>query len=275
MAATYGFGETTNNFEAFTATQQAAVRSILQMYSAVINVYLHRGDRDSVRPRRSAVRRVGCGGQHGLGVLSEPRSAQGGDAWFNNSTNRYDNPVMGNYAWLTMMHEIGHALGLKHPHEASGSFAAMPADRDFLEYTVMSYRSDVGAGTGGYTNGGTSYPQSLMMYDIAALQTMYGANYTTNSGNSVYRWSATTGEMSINGVAQGAPAGNKIFLTVWDGGGNDTYDFSNYTTNCHGQPESRRVDDGLGDATRESHGQHRSPSAISPMRCSTTTTPHR
>ena len=70
-----------------------------------------------------------------------------------------------------------------------------------------------------------------MMYDIAALQQMYGANYTTNSGNTVYTWSPTTGEMSINGVGQGAPGGNRIFLTVWDGGGNDTYDFSNYTTN--------------------------------------------
>ena len=27
------------------------------------------------------------------------------------------------------------------------------------------------------------------------------------------------------------PAANRIFMTVWDGGGNDTYDFSNYTTN--------------------------------------------
>src|SRR5262249_24418716 len=41
----------------------------------------------------------------------------------------------------------------------------------------------------------------------------------------------TTGQESINGVSQGTLAGNKIFLTIWDGGGNDTYDFSNYTTN--------------------------------------------
>src|SRR5262249_17895256 len=39
-----------------------------------------------------------------------------------------------------------------------------------------------------------------------------------------------TGTEYINGVAQAAPAGNKIFMTVWDGGGTDTYDFSNYTT---------------------------------------------
>ena len=83
----------------------------------------------------------------------------------------YDNPVKGNYACASMLHETGHALGLKHPHEASGSFGAMPLDHDSLEYTVMSYRSYVGASTtSGYTNASDSYPQTLMMYDIAAIQ---------------------------------------------------------------------------------------------------------
>ncbi|MCO5963247.1 M10 family metallopeptidase C-terminal domain-containing protein, partial [Sinorhizobium meliloti] len=45
-----------------------------------------------------------------------------------------------------------------------------------------------------------------------------------------YRWSPTSGEMFVNGMGQGAPGGNKILLTVWDGGGTDTYDFSSYTT---------------------------------------------
>ena len=36
--------------------------------------------------------------------------------------------------------------------------------------------------------------------------------------------------MFINGVGQGAPGGNKVFLTVWDGGGEDCYDFSAYST---------------------------------------------
>jgi Ca2+-binding RTX toxin-like protein len=157
-------------------------------------------------------------------------AAAGGDAWFNNSKNWYDAPSKGNYAWLTMLHETGHALGLKHPHEVKGSFGALPTDRDSLEYTVMSYRSYIGASTtSGYTNGSTSYPQTLMMLDIASLQKMYGPNYTTNAGDTVYRWNPLTGEMSINSVAQGAPAGNKIFMTIWDGGGNDTYDLSNYS----------------------------------------------
>jgi serralysin len=36
--------------------------------------------------------------------------------------------------------------------------------------------------------------------------------------------------MFVNGVGQGAPGANRIFLTVWDGGGVDTYNFSNYTS---------------------------------------------
>src|SRR4029079_19154228 len=59
----------------------------------------------------------------------------------------------------------------------------------------------------------------------------YGANFNFNSGDTVYKWSPTSGQEFINGVGQATPGANRIFMTVWDGGGNDTYDFSNYTTN--------------------------------------------
>ena len=144
----------------------------------------------------------------------------------------YNNPVVGNYAWLTIIHETGHLLGLKHPQDVSGSFGVTPASVDSLEYSVMSYRSYIGASTTqGLTNATWSFPTTLMLYDIAALQYMYGANYSTNSGDTVYKWNPSTGQETINGVAQTAPGGNTIFMTIWDGGGNDTYDFSNYTTN--------------------------------------------
>ncbi len=69
-----------------------------------------------------------------------------------------------------------------------------------------------------------------MMYDIAAIQYMYGANFNHNSGNTVYTFSPTTGEMFVNGVGQGTPEDNHIFRTIWDGNGIDTYNLSNYTT---------------------------------------------
>ncbi|MBX9254865.1 M10 family metallopeptidase C-terminal domain-containing protein, partial [Desmonostoc muscorum CCALA 125] len=70
-----------------------------------------------------------------------------------------------------------------------------------------------------------------MMYDIRAIQQMYGANFNHNSGNTTYTFSTTTGEMFVNGIGQGTPGGNRIFRTIWDGNGIDTYNFSNYTTN--------------------------------------------
>ncbi|WP_159436593.1 calcium-binding protein [Pseudovibrio sp. Tun.PSC04-5.I4] len=97
-----------------------------------------------------------------------------------------------------------------------------------MEFSVMTYRSYVGDDLTGYDNETWGYAQSLMMYDIAAIQELYGANYGTNSGDTTYTFSSTTGEMFVNGVGQGTPGGNRIFRTIWDGNGEDTYDFSNY-----------------------------------------------
>ncbi|MCA1994889.1 MAG: M10 family metallopeptidase C-terminal domain-containing protein, partial [Coleofasciculus sp. S288] len=108
---------------------------------------------------------------------------------------------------------------------------AMNSNRDSMEFSVMTYRSYEGAPTGGVSNETWGYAQSLMMYDIAAIQQMYGANFNTNSSNTTYTFSTTTGEMFVNGVGQGTPGGNRVFRTIWDGNGTDTYDFSNYTTN--------------------------------------------
>ncbi|WP_459584005.1 M10 family metallopeptidase C-terminal domain-containing protein, partial [Bradyrhizobium diazoefficiens] len=164
--------------------------------------------------------------------------APGGDVWFGTQYN-FSLAKLGNYYFTTALHELGHAVGLKHSQEAGGpANVAVPSAHDDSEYTVMSYRSYVGASTtGGYTNEAYGYPQTYMANDILALQTMYGADYTTQSGNTVYTWNPTTGQEFINGVGQLAPGGglggsaNRIYETVWDGGGVDTYDLSNYTTN--------------------------------------------
>jgi len=78
-----------------------------------------------------------------------------------------------------------------------------------------------------------------MMDDIQTLQYMYGANYKTHAEDTVYKWDPVTGLQYINDVAQTDYAQwsnsttpnwhNTIYMTVWDGNGTDTYDFSNYT----------------------------------------------
>jgi serralysin len=96
-----------------------------------------------------------------------------------------------------------------------------------MEFTVTTYRSYIGAGHV-LENETYGYAQTFMMDDIAALQHLYGANFTTNGDNTVYRWSPTTGQAFINGVGQVMPIANRIFMTLWDGGGTDTYNLSNY-----------------------------------------------
>ncbi|TAW55248.1 rhizobiocin [Rhizobium ruizarguesonis] len=156
---------------------------------------------------------------------------RGGDIWFGTgyagTEDDYRFPRFGNYAGQTLAHELGHALGLKHAHEGG---TVVPSAYDSLEYTIMTYHTFIGDDERGAKYEHDGAPQTFMMLDIAALQEMYGADYTTNSGDTVYKWNPNQGITYVNGVAAIAPAANRIFATIWDGGGIDTYDLTAYTT---------------------------------------------
>ena len=92
----------------------------------------------------------------------------------------------------------------------------------------MSYLSFTDAAPG-YTNEQFGFAQTFMMYDILALQQLYGADFGYNSGDTTYRWNPSTGQMSVNGSPGMSPGANRVFMTIWDGNGNDTYDLSNYS----------------------------------------------
>ncbi len=137
-------------------------------------------------------------------------TAYAGDVWFLGGDEVLEDPTPGQYGYLTVLHEIGHALGLKHPHDNDPPFPVAPEAIDSKQFTVMSYRDYIGQPLDS-TQSSDFYPTTPMIHDILAIQHLYGANSLTRSGDTNYSWSP----------------GEDIYETIWDGGGSDTIDWSN------------------------------------------------
>lgn len=144
-------------------------------------------------------------------AFSPGDGAAAGDVWLGPDLVGVMAP--GGYGYRTVLHEIGHALGLKHPHER-GPFAKLPPEMDNAEVSVMSARAYPGAAAGGLGIEPGGYARSFMPYDIAALQHLYGANYDAPR-NDRYRFD---------------PGERVLQFTIWDSGGHDVYDFGAYGT---------------------------------------------
>jgi serralysin len=109
--------------------------------------------------------------------------------------------AVGGYGYTVILHEVGHALGLKHPGNYGPDDEApfLTGNEEDIDTTVMSYND------GTFANA-SRWPQSLMIYDIAAAQFLYGANNSYNNTATEYDYSA----------------GSNLAYTIWDGGGSDT-----------------------------------------------------
>ena len=130
-----------------------------------------------------------------------------------------------------MLHELGHALGLKHGHEATGPSARCPADEDSMEFSLMTYRSYVGANPATLHNETWGHAQTYMMNDIAALQALYGADFTTSAGDTTYAWDPDTGVTRVDGAAAIVPRRQpRSSSPSGTAAAHDTYDLSAYAT---------------------------------------------
>lgn len=132
-----------------------------------------------------------------------------------------DAPELGGGEYLnwTLIHEVGHGLGLLHPFNGWGyTLPSVGAAMDNERYTVMSYT--------GATDNAFSYGHAvtMMALDIAALQQQYGAE-TYAAGASFYTLlDARGGALS---VTEGDVQIGRAYYCIWDSGGIDTIDYGN------------------------------------------------
>ena len=114
------------------------------------------------------------------------------------------------------LHEIGHTLGLKHPHDDGGTdrptFTQSGIDVFNIDWlTVMSYEDTFNWNSNAWN------PASPMILDVIALQHLYGVNLSTNAGDDTFVLVPNDG----------------TYITIFDASGNDTLDLSGYTEGAY------------------------------------------
>lgn len=191
------YGSADSTFQAFSEQQRSVTRDILKTLESFTNISF-------VEVSSAADATITFG-------TAEFSGDSDGTAWqpFGNSVgDRYSDVwidsaisgdifTVGSYAYSILLHELGHAIGLDHPIGLDGM-------EDNRQYSIMS-------GLEHQTHFGDV--DGFQIFDIAALQYLYGTNENFALEDNVYYFDDLD---------------NRI-VTIWDSGGIDTFNMSGAT----------------------------------------------
>jgi hypothetical protein len=158
-----------------------------------------------------------------IGTTTNPLS---GDVWLDNSDYSF---YSSSFNLGTIVHEIGHALGLSHPQAGAARLSTL---HDNTQFTIMSNKFYDFQRQ--YTN-----PITPKIFDIAAVQYLYGENQSFNANNNYYNVELIQARLHL-AWEDGFYGVDKSFssdmisqfyspddsYTLWDANGTDHIDFS-------------------------------------------------
>lgn len=206
-----------NNIKPFSTADQQKIEGWLKEFEAVANVKFVKADGSHPASMHFMLGQA-IDGSTGTAWLYDKQGYQfnAGDYTADKQIGRVDLLVdvdtwaidgFQSSAYSVFMHEVGHALGLKHPGNYSEWGVSQRVENVAFDndmWSQMSYSSN-------YQAVSPSEGNALKALDIAALQAIYGKNAITNASDNLWSFNDTHAEYQT---------------TIYDTGGIDTLDAS-------------------------------------------------